>query len=98
MDAGSDGTGGGAMVAVDTLVHNWLWRTGIMRRLGKPHLYGGACYGERGCEEIVNRVSRRIDARRFDPNFRGTFPCFVRESHLELLCGIGLRPVQRKYH
>jgi hypothetical protein len=37
-------TTGASMIAVDTLVHNWLHRTGILRRLGAEHAYGPACY------------------------------------------------------
>jgi hypothetical protein len=40
---------GGSMIAVDTLVHNFLHRTGILRRLKAEHSYGPACYRPRGC-------------------------------------------------
>jgi hypothetical protein len=35
---------GGSMIAIDTLVHNFLHRTGILARLNACHLYGAACY------------------------------------------------------
>jgi hypothetical protein len=35
------------MIAVDTLVHNFLHRTGILHRLDASHAYGPACY--HGC-------------------------------------------------
>ena len=35
---------GATLVAVDTLVHNFLHRTGILRRLGAEHPYGERCY------------------------------------------------------
>ena len=35
---------GGSMIAVDTLVHNFLHRTGILSRFGADHAYGAACY------------------------------------------------------
>lgn len=71
---------GGAMVAVDTLVHNWLWRSGILRRLGTPHLYGPACYRDGGCEAIINLASAHIDARVFNPSFPAMFPRFVQKA------------------
>ena len=33
-----------SLVAVDTLVHNFLHRTGILRRLCADHPYGDRCY------------------------------------------------------
>src|SRR6202048_2276464 len=36
---------GGSMIAIDTLVHNFLHRTGILVRFNANHLYGLACYG-----------------------------------------------------
>src|SRR4029077_16498886 len=35
---------GGSMIAIDTLVHNFLHRTGILQRFNADHLYGAACY------------------------------------------------------
>ena len=35
---------GASMIAIDTLVHNFLHRTGILRRFGADHPYGAACY------------------------------------------------------
>ena len=35
---------GATMIAIDTLVHNFLHRTGILARFGADHLYGPACY------------------------------------------------------
>jgi hypothetical protein len=34
---------GGSMIAIDTLVHNFLHRTGILARFKANHLYGAAC-------------------------------------------------------
>jgi hypothetical protein len=31
------------MIAIDTLVHNWLHRTGILHRFEADHAYGMAC-------------------------------------------------------
>jgi hypothetical protein len=54
---------GTAMIAVDTVVHNHLSRTGILQECGNPHTYGAACYGPGGCAEIIRTVAERIDAR-----------------------------------
>jgi hypothetical protein len=71
---------GAVMIAVDTLVHNFLHRTGILRRLGAEHLYGPACYAPDGCGEILERIAATIDARRFNPAFPANFPRFVQHA------------------
>ena len=68
---------GGSMIAVDTLVHNFLHRTGILQRFEARHSYGPACYRPRGCAEIIETVAGEIDARQFDRRFPTTFPRFV---------------------
>jgi hypothetical protein len=68
---------GGAMIAVDTLVHNFLHRTGILQRFEAHHSYGPACYRSGGCAEIIETIAREIDASRFDHRFPETFPRFV---------------------
>ena len=42
---------GASMIAIDTLVHNFLHRTGILRRFGAAHAYGAACYRPGGCAD-----------------------------------------------
>lgn len=71
---------GSSMIAIDTLVHNFLSRTGITHRLGGEHTYGSACYSENGCADIVRRIARRIDARRFNPDYPRSFPRFVQHA------------------
>lgn len=73
-------TAGAAMIAIDTLVHNWLHRTGILKRYRAQHLYGPRCYAEGGCADIIGKVSRRIDARTFNPDFPRNFPRFVQHA------------------
>jgi hypothetical protein len=68
---------GGSMIAVDTLVHNFLHRTGILDRFDAHHSYGPACYRPRGCAEIIETVAGEIDARQFDRRFPKPFPRFV---------------------
>jgi hypothetical protein len=71
---------GKAMIAIDTLVHNFLHRTGILESCGVPHRYGPACYAGGGCAEIIRGVANRIDARSFNRSFPKTFPRFVQHA------------------
>src|SRR6266478_375825 len=71
---------GGSMIAIDTLVHNFLHRTGILRRFKAEHSYGAACYRAGGCAEIIQIVAERIDARQFNPSFPSVFPRFVQHA------------------
>jgi hypothetical protein len=71
---------GGSMIAIDTLVHNFLHRTGILARFNANHLYGAACYRPCGCADIIQAVAERIDARQFNPAFPQTFPRFVQHA------------------
>ena len=68
------------MIAIDTLVHNFLHRTGILHRFNANHLYGAACYRPGGCADIIQAVAERIDARQFNPTFPQTFPRFVQHA------------------
>ncbi len=68
------------MIAIDTLVHNFLHRTGILARFNANHLYGAACYRPGGCADIIAAVAERIDARQFNPAFPQTFPRFVQHA------------------
>src|SRR6202022_3019934 len=54
---------GGSMIAIDTLVHNFLHRTGILARFNANHLYGLACYRPGGCADIIQAVDERVGAR-----------------------------------
>jgi hypothetical protein len=65
---------GGSMIAIDTLVHNFLRRTGILARFNANHGYGAACYRPGGCADIIAAVAERIDTRQFNPTFPQTFP------------------------
>jgi hypothetical protein len=71
---------GKAMIAIDTLVHNFLHRTGILENCGVPHRYGPACYAKGGCAEIIRGAANRIDARSFKPSFPKIFPRFVQHA------------------
>jgi hypothetical protein len=71
---------GAEMTAVDSLVHNWLHRTGILKQLAAEHEYGESCYRAGGCAEIIATVSRRIDARKYNRSYPKDFPRFVQFS------------------
>jgi hypothetical protein len=71
---------GGSMIAVDTLVHNFLHRTGILHRLDADHAYGPACYRQGGCAEVIETIAHEIDARRFNRTFPKVFPRFVQRA------------------
>ena len=65
------------LIAIDTLVHNFLHRTGILSRFKAAHPYGPGCYRSGGCADIVARIAREIDARAFNRTFPAYFPRFV---------------------
>jgi hypothetical protein len=71
---------GESMIAVDTLVHNFLHRTGIHFRYGLRHAFGSTCYGPNGCERIIDELARSIDARQFNPEFSTYFPRFIEHT------------------
>jgi hypothetical protein len=71
---------GGSMIAVDTLVHNFLHRTGILHRFRADHAYGPACYRPGGCAQVIETVAQQIDASQFDRRFPRTFPRFVQHA------------------
>jgi len=71
---------GGSMIAVDTLVHNFLHQTGIHFRHGLGHAFGSTCYGPNGCERILDELARTIDARQFNSAFPAYFPRFIQHA------------------
>jgi hypothetical protein len=81
---------GATMIAIDTLVHNFLHRTGILARFGADHLYGAACHRPGGCADIIALVAERIDARVFNPVFPAFFPRFVQHAVWRYCAQFGL--------
>ncbi len=71
---------GAQMIAVDTLVHNFLHRTGILSRFRTEHAYGSACYRPGGCADVIRELASTIDASRFNPTFPRSFPRFVQHA------------------
>jgi hypothetical protein len=81
---------GATMIAIDTLVHNFLHRTGILTRFGADHLYGPGCYRPGGCADIIALVAEQIDARVFNPAFPAIFPRFVQHAVWRYCAQFGL--------
>ena len=71
---------GSQMIVVDRLVHNFLARTGILKRFGARHSYGPACYGAGNCADILRSVSAKIDARKFEPTYPSNFPRYTQHA------------------
>jgi hypothetical protein len=81
---------GVVMIAVDTLVHNFLHRTGILRELQADHPYGSGCYAPGGCAAIIEWIAGSIDARRFNPAYPAIFPRFVQHAIWRFCAAAGL--------
>jgi hypothetical protein len=71
---------GAGMIAIDTLVHNLLARTGVIATLGVPHPYGRACYEPAGCAAVIDHAADVIDARQFNAAFPAKFPRFIQNA------------------
>jgi hypothetical protein len=71
---------GAGMIVVDTLVHNFLWRSGILHRHRAEHSFGPACYAQNGCASIIRAIARKLDARKFNSDFPANFPRFVQHA------------------
>jgi hypothetical protein len=71
---------GAAMIAVDTLVHKFFHRTGVLRRLSAEHGYGPRCYQPNGCADIIVRFASLIDGRELNPEFPAYFPRFIQHA------------------
>ncbi len=70
-------TTGASMIAIDTLVHNWMHRTGILHEHGAEHAYGPRCYAAGGCADLIEEAAQTIDARVLNPSFPAVFPRLV---------------------
>lgn len=68
---------GAGMVVIDSLLHNHLHRTGVLRRFGAEHAYGPRCYASGGCADLIRGLAARIDARQFNATFPADFPRFI---------------------
>ena len=71
---------GAGMIAIDTLVHNYLIRSGALRSLGRSHAYGAGCYQPGGCADLIAQASAAFDATALNPVFPTDFPRFVQHA------------------
>jgi hypothetical protein len=81
---------GASLIAIDTLVHNFLARTGILKRAQADHPYGPQCYGPKGCAAILAALSADIDARQFNSQFPRYFPRYIQHAIWAYCSGEGL--------
>ena len=65
------------MIAIDTLVHNWMYRTGILQEHGAEHAYGPRCYAPGGCADLIEEAAQVIDARVLNHSYPAVFPRLV---------------------
>jgi hypothetical protein len=71
---------GAGTAVIDTLVHNFLHRTGILANCNADHAYGPACYQPGRCADLIRDASALIDTRQFNPAFPATFTRFVQHA------------------
>lgn len=71
---------GQSMIAVDSLVHNFLHRSGILYLYDAPHAFGPSCYGPNGCEFIIDNLARDIDARQFNRSNPAYYPRLIQNA------------------
>ena len=83
------------LIAVDTLVHNFLHRTGILARFKAAHPYGPGCYRAGGCADIVRLVAHRSSSA-VQPRFPAGLPPVRATRDLALLQPTRLRHLQRQ--
>lgn len=69
---------GQSMVAVDSLVHNFLHRSGILKFYDKNHPYGPRC--SKDCFWVLDTIIQQIDARVFNRNYPSYYPRFIQYS------------------
>jgi hypothetical protein len=77
---------GAHMIAVDSLVHNFLRRTGILGSYQLDHAYGPRCHAQNGCLGVIHDLAKHIDCREFNPTLPPDFPRFV-QYHIWAYCG-----------
>lgn len=70
---------GQSMIAIDSLVHNFLHRTGILEAYDAEHKYRGDDCATK-CTSVLQALSKEIDASKFDKSYPKYFPRFVQVS------------------
>ena len=89
---------GGSMIAIDTLVHNFLHRTGILQRFDADHSYGAACYQPGGCADIIAWWPSGSMPGHSIPRFPAGFSAVRPARDLAVLRSIRPRRLQRQSH
>ena len=89
---------GATLVAVDTLVHNFLHRTGILRRLGAEHPYGERCYRAGGCAGILGLLAAEHRCPPVQSGLPGDVSAVRAERDLAVLRRERPRHLQRQSH
>ena len=87
-------TVGASFVVVDTLVHNFLHRTGILQRFAAEHPYGLGCYRPGNCADILQIAASRIDVTRYNPRFPSRLSALCATRRLALLRQRGAQYLQ----
>ena len=83
-------TTGASFVAVDSLVHAFLHRTGILTGLKANHTYGPACTAPGGCVDVIAGLAARVNAREFNAGFPRVFPRWVQYALWQFCAAGGL--------
>lgn len=81
---------GASFVAVDSLVHAFLHRTGVLQRFNATHEIGPACYAPGGCASLIEGLAQRIDARRYHSAYPQPFARWVQHSIWRFCAADGL--------
>ena len=69
---------GQTMIAIDSLVHNFLQRTGLLKFYDCHHNYGPGC--SKHCVTVIDSLAKKIDARQFNKAHPPYFPRFIQFS------------------
>lgn len=81
---------GASFVAVDSLVHAFLHRTGVLRHFDAMHQIGPACYAPCGCASLIEDLAQRIDARTYHSAYPQPFARWVQHSIWRFCSSSGL--------
>jgi hypothetical protein len=85
------------MVAIDTLVHNFLAKTGTLDFYGQPHKYGPKCHTQAGCVGVINEIARDLDCRKYHPSYPAYFPRLI-QVYIWAYCAMKGENICRCYH
>lgn len=70
---------GCSMIAIDSLVHNFMHRTGILKYYKAEHRYG-ECYDENSCFDIIYNLSNKINCNKIFSSYPEFFPRHIQFS------------------